>query len=470
MTTQQDWGKFISDIFRENLAFNDLDGLSHFLRLLLIKYLSDLTDTESNPISNYFSEMPSEIHWNNFVKAKYLGEELDNAVIKISESNPKLKDVFGEAKFDKIPEKNLSEILSKFKDIKIDQLAFALSSPFATVAENAIDFIARGKEFGGQYSPKWITKLLVGLLNPQENTTIHDPVCGTGSLFIESAKFLSKSNADFSTLEFSGQEINKDVYQICQMNLLLHGLDNFEIQKGDTLRDPKFIEGKKLKNFDAVIANPPLILSDWGYEEAKLDRFERFRYGIPPKKNGDFAFIQHIISTLKDPSGKAVILVPPGVLFRTGSSEQNIRSGIIDSGIIEAVIGLPTNLLYSTGIPTAILILNRNKIENRKVLIIDANKEFQKLTKGTNFLDDKNIENIISLYNNFQDQEGVAKVLTIEEIASNDYQLNSNRYITTPRQVIDIKEQMEELSQMEEIRICLENKMNQCLQELGIDL
>lgn len=475
MSIKEDWKEFTADVFKlkEGSGCNHQDWLSYFLKLLLIKYLSDITAIKSNEITKYFIQMPNEIHWNNFVKASNFGKALDDAVKEIGNTNPKLKDVFGESKFHKIPERSLLAMLSKFNEIKLKKPIFTLSSPYATIAEDAIGFAASDEKYGGEYfTPKGINKLLVKLLSLKEKMTIHDPVCGTGGLFIECAKNLDKINENFSTLQFFGQEINKQVYEICQINLLLHGLDNFEIQNGDTLRDPRFIKGNKLKHFDGVIANPPFNLNDWGYEEAKKeDKFDRFRYGLPPKKNGDFAFIQHIIDTLEDTSGKAVMIVSPGVLFR-GGVEQEIRERILQSDIIESAIGVSTNLLYNTSIPPAILVFNRNKPEDRKdkVLIIDASKEYQKLERGQNALDDENVNKIVSIYKNFEDVEKTAKVVTLEEIEANEYQLNANRYITLPRDNTNIQQEIEDLKKLEVQRIQLENKMNQCLQDLGISL
>jgi type I restriction enzyme M protein len=475
MSIKKDWKEFTVGIFqlREGSVCSHQDWLSYFLKLLLIKYLSDTADAKSNKIAKYFSQMPNETHWNNFVKASNLGKALDEAIKKIGNTNPKLKDVFGESTFHRIPERSLLAMLSKFNEIKLDKAIFTLSSNYAVIAEDAIDLAANDEKDGGEYfTPKGINKLLVKLLSSKERMTIHDPVCGTGGLFIECAKYLTEINEDFSTLQFFGQELNKQVYEICQINLLLHGLENFEIENGDTLRDPKFIKENKLKHFDRVIANPPFNLNDWGYGEVnKEDKFDRFRYGLPPKKNGDFAFIQHIVATLEDTSGKGVMIVSPGVLFRAGV-EQEIRKRILESDIIEAAIGVSTNLLYNTSSPPAILIFNRKKRENRKgkVLIIDASKEYQKLDRGQNTLDDENVNKIALIYKNFEDVEKVAKVVTLEEMEANDYQLNANRYIKPPRNKIVIQQEFEKLSQLELQRSQLEIKMNQCLQDLGINL
>ena len=247
------------------------------------------------------------------------------------------------------------------------------------------------------------------------------------------------------------------------------------MQTGDTLRDPKFIESDHFNQFDYIVANPPLNINDWGYEELhRKDKLNRFRYGIPPRKNGDFAFIQHIIATMKPNSGKAVILVSPGVLFRSGV-EQDIRAGIIESDIVEAAIVLPANLLYNTNIPLAVLVLNRSKRESRanKVLIVDASNEYKKLNRGVNSFDAKNINDIVEIFNNFEKLEKnksglatFASLQDIENIRKNDYQLNANRYITVPRTGIEVKKKRLELHHLEIERLHLEDRMDRILEEL----
>ncbi|WP_055077342.1 N-6 DNA methylase [Pseudanabaena sp. 'Roaring Creek'] len=474
MNTSQDWKLLTKEIFqlRETSSLSTQDWLLHCLALLFLKYISDLTYAQSNQIDKYFTRMPSDICWDNFVKASNLGEVLDKTINQISDANPKLKCILGQSNFSKIPERILNAMISGFSNPNIGKKGFDLFSSYAEIAESLIDYGADDEKFLGQnFTTKWITQLLARLIDPQENLPIHDPVCGTGGLLIECAKLVVKKNNAVPKFYLSGQEIVEQVYKICQINLLLHGLNNFEIKNGDTLRDPKFIADNRLDQFEIVVANPPFNANDWGYEQiSRKDKFERFRYGIPPKANGDFAFVQHIIASLASPFGKAVILVSPGVLFRSGL-EQNIREDILKSDVVEAAIGLSSSLLYNTNISPAILILNRNKPEDRKnkVLVIDASNEYHKLNKKTNCLDKKNIDNIVKVLQDFEEKQGVSKIISLEEIKKNDYQLNANRYITAIRTAIDIQEKARELTQLEWERSDLEDKMDRILRELGID-
>ena len=458
------------------VSLTNREWLDHALNLLFIKYICDLFSTQSTTIPKHLKKLIGEIQWDNFVKASNLGEALDKAVNKIIEANQEFKMILNETEFSKIPERILNEMISILSNPQIKNNGFGLFSNYAAIAESMIDFEASNQRFGGYYfTPKWVTQLMVRLVDPQKGLTIHDPVCGTGALFVECAKLLSQKDQDFYQPHFFGQEINNQTSKICQINLLLHGLDNFKVQTGDTLRDPKFIKSDNLDQFDVVVANPPLNINDWGYEEFyRKDKLNRFRYGIPPRKNGDFAFIQHIIAAMKPDSGKAVILVSPGVLFRSGV-EQDIRAGIIESDLVEAAIVLPSNLLYDTNIPLAVLVLNRSKRESRanKVLIIDASNEYKKLNRGVNFFDAKNIDDIVEIFNDFEkldeNKSALAKFASlqdIENIRKNDYQLNANRYITAPMIRIDVKEKRLELHSLEIERLQLEDKMDQILEEL----
>jgi len=452
------------------------EWLNHTLNLLSLRYIFDLSSTQPTTSSKRLENLIDQVQWHIFVKASNLGDALDNAVEIVIEADQEFKEILHKTEFSKIPERILNEMISLLSNPQIKNNGFGLFSNYAAIAESMIDVKVSNQKYTGEYfTPKWITQLMARLVNPQKGMTIHDPVCGTGGFFVECAKLLSQKDQDFSQLHFFGQEINNQTSKICKINLLLHGIDNFEIQTNDTLRHPKFIKSDNLDQFDAVVANPPFNINDWGYEEFyREDKLNRFRYGIPPRKNGDFAFIQHIIATMKPDSGKAVILVSPGVLFRSGV-EQDIRAGILESDIVEAAIVLPANLLYNTAIPVAILILNRNKPESRqnKVLIVDGSNEYNKLNRGVNSLNAKNIDDIVDIFNNFEslakNKSGLARFASlpdIEAIRKNDYQLNANRYITAPRARIDIKQKRLELNRLENQRLQLENKMDRILEEL----
>jgi type I restriction enzyme M protein len=301
-----------------------------------------------------------------------------------------------------------------------------------------------GKKAGEFYTPGAVSTLLAKLTKSKPGARICDPTCGSASLLIKAGKEVDSDN-----FSLYGQEANGSTWALAVMNMFLHGYDNATIRWGDTIRNPKLKEGDALMKFDTVIANPPFSLDKWGKVDDKeenksansfdpeTDHYNRFWRGIPPKSKGDWAFISHMIETTYEDRGKVGVVVPHGVLFR-GSSEGKIRQKTIEENLLEAVIGLPANLFFGTGIPAAILIFNRAKGNNRTVLFIDASQGFEP-GKNQNILRPGDIEHIIDTYNKFHDhllQSGVIEdkfgyVATFEEIAENDFNLNIPRYVDT---------------------------------------
>jgi type I restriction enzyme M protein len=253
------------------------------------------------------------------------------------------------------------------------------------------------------------------------------------------------------------------------MNLLLHGLPDHKIEKGDTIRHPKLIEDGEIMLFDRVIANPPFSLKEWGREEAEHDKYGRFLYGLPPKNAGDYAFIQHMVGSLNS-NGIAGVVMPHGVLFR-GGAEGKIRQGLLEADLLEAVVGLPPNLFYGTSIPAAILIFNRNKPKERKgkVLFIAAETEFKE-GKNQNTLRDDDIKKIVDAFDMYIDLKQYARVVSLSEIKSNDYNLNISRYIDKSpiEELVDLDSIIEEISQLEKKQASIKQQLRKYLSELGV--
>ena len=224
------------------------------------------------------------------------------------------------------------------------------------------------------------------------------------------------------------------------MNMFLHGVMNADIRKGDTLREPQHIQNGMLMTFDRVIANPPFSLGKWGKDEANADPYGRFPYGTPPKDAGDLAFVQHMIASL-NAEGMMGVVMPHGVLFR-GSSEKEIRKGILGDDLLEAVIGLPPQLFYGTGIPACLLIVNKHKPADRKgkVLFVNGELEFEE-GKNQNKLRQQDIDHIVSTFDAYQDEKRYSKVVLLDEIQENDYNLNIRRYADTspPPEIFDVR-------------------------------
>ena len=264
-----------------------------------------------------------------------------------------------------------------------------------------------------------------------------------------------------------GQEAIGSTWSLAKMNMFLHGEDNHKIEWGDTIRNPKLLDKNgDLMLFDIVTANPPFILDKWGHDEAENYKFGRLRRGVPPKTKGDYVFISHMIETLKPGTGRMGVVVPHGVLFR-GSSEGKIRQKLIDENLLDAVIGLPEKLFYGTGIPAAILIFKKQKVDD-KVLFIDASREF-KAGKNQNQLSEENIEKIVKTYRDGDNVEKYAYLASLKEIQDNDYNLNIPRYVDTfeEEDEIDIRAVHAEREQLKVELAKLETEMAGYLKELG---
>lgn len=303
-----------------------------------------------------------------------------------------------------------------------------------------------GKKAGEFFTPGEVSTLLARLTKSAPGSRICDPTCGSGSLLIKAGEEVGSDN-----FSLYGQEANGSTWALAVMNMFLHGFDNATIRWGDTIRNPKLKEGDALMKFDTVVANPPFSLDKWGKSDDKeenkaadsfdpeTDIYNRFWRGVPPKSKGDWAFISHMIETTYEGSGKVGVVVPHGVLFR-GSSEGRIRQKTIEENILEAVIGLPANLFFGTGIPAAILIFNRGRKDKGKdpVLFIDASKHFESV-KNQNRLRESDIEHIVNTYRDFNAgklQPGIIEdkfsySASFQEIQENEFNLNIPRYVDT---------------------------------------
>jgi type I restriction enzyme M protein len=312
---------------------------------------------------------------------------------------------------------------------------------------------------------------MVGILKPQEGERIYDPTSGSGGMLIRSIQYIKEHGGNHKNISLYGQEINLSTWAICKMNMLLHGAKGADIQKGDTLREPKHLENNGvLKTYDKVLANPPFSLKNWGLEEAGADQYHRFPYGLPPKSYGDLAFVSHMITVL-NVKGKMATVIPHGVLFR-GGSEQTIRTGFLKDDLVEAVIGLPQNIFYGTGIPAAIIVINKNKDEERrnKVLFIDSSNDFIK-DGNKNKLRDEDIEKIIKIFDEYKEVEKYASVVDLKTIEENDYNLNISRYVDTTEEEdeVDINLVLQDIRELEISEKENKEKLNEYLIELGFD-
>ncbi len=319
-----------------------------------------------------------------------------------------------------------------------------------------------GKKGGEFYTPKQVSTLLSKLLAPKAGNRICDPACGSGSLLIRLADEVG--DRDFALY---GQESNGSTWALCRMNMFLHGKDSAQIEWGDTLNNPKLIEADGLKKFDIVVANPPFSLDKWGAESAASDTYNRFHRGTPPKSKGDYAFISHMVEATYESSGKVGVVVPHGVLFR-GGAEGRIRQSLIEENLLDAVIGLPANLFFGTGIPAAILLFKRGRTDS-DVLFVDASREFEQ-GKNQNRLRESDIAKIVETYRAFETVEKYAYRARFEEIKENDFNLNIPRYVDTfeDEEEIDIKAVQAEIVDLERELVEVKSQMDGYLNELNL--
>ncbi|MDM0075247.1 type I restriction-modification system subunit M [Variovorax sp. J2P1-59] len=408
------------------------------------------------------------------------GERIDRALQAIEEANmAKLRDVFQDIAFNANKlgdeqQKNdiLRHLLEAFAKPELDLSPSRMGTPevIGDAYEHLIKSFAAssGKRAGEFYTPPEISELMARLMDPQEGEEICDPACGSGSLLLQCGRLI-RSRTGARRYALYGQEAIGSTWALAKMNMFLHGEDNHRIEWGDTLRNPKLLEGDtRLRRFDVVIANPPFSLEKWGHESAESDRFGRFRRGVPPRTKGDFAFILHMVETLKPETGRMAVVAPHGILFR-GGAEGAIRQKLIDENLLDAVIGVPEKLFYGTGIPAVVLVFRKNKADD-KALFIDASRDFQP-GKNQNTLRRADLERILETCTARQPVERYASLVTLAEIANQGYNLNIGRYVDATRvaQDIDMAEVRRERIAIREEWAGIEEQMAGYLKELGYE-
>ncbi|EEA95006.1 type I restriction-modification system subunit M [Pseudovibrio sp. JE062] len=406
------------------------------------------------------------------------GERIDVALTAIEEANgAKLRDVFQGISFNSNnlgDEQQKNDILRHvLEDFARDEMNLRPSRVGnLDVIGGAYEYLisrfaaTAGKKAGEFYTPAEVSELMAELVTPQEGDEICDPTCGSGSLLMKCGRQISARTGK-KTYALFGQEAIGSTWALAKMNMFLHGETNHQIEWGDTIRNPKLrTREDALRKFDVVVANPPFSLDKWGIEQAEKDAFGRFSRGLPPKTKGDYAFISHMVETLKDDTGRMAVVVPHGVLFR-GSSEGKIRKALIEENLLDAVIGLPEKLFFGTGIPAAILIFKKGKGDN-SVLFIDASREYVEGT-NQNQLNETHIAKIVKTYTARQTAEKYAYVAGLDEVKENDFNLNIPRYVDTfeEEEEIDLMAVRAEREQLKAEMTELEAKMDAYLKELG---
>ncbi|MNK87779.1 putative type I restriction enzymeP M protein [compost metagenome] len=470
----------------------------YVLTMLFLKYVSDVWQDHYDDYKKTYGDEPALIEEmlknERFVlpasasfyalhaqrQAPGNGERIDKALHAIEDANiSKLRDVFQGNGFNNTQlgdEQQKNDILRHLLEDFAKPALNLRPSRVGTldVIGNAYEFLIKnfastsGKKAGEFYTPPEVSSLMARLMDPQPGDEICDPTCGSGSLLMKCGRLIRDRTGSRKYALF-GQEAIGSTWALAKMNMFLHGEDNHRVEWGDTIRNPKLLDSKaNLKHFDIVVANPPFSLEKWGHEGAEADKFSRFRRGTPPRTKGDYAFVLHMVETMKPGTGRMAVVVPHGVLFR-GAAEGRIRQKLIEENLLDIVIGLPEKLFYGTGIPAAVLVLRKNKTDD-KVLFIDASRDFES-GKNQNYLREADLQRILDTATARQDVDKYARLATPAEIAENDFNLNIPRYVDTfeEEEAIDLMAVRKEREALKLELAQLEKQMDIYLKELGYE-
>lgn len=416
--------------------------------LLFFKRISDVYDEEFNialeeskgdkeyaslPEFHRFV-IPEQCHWNHVRQTTTnVGLAIENALRCIESANQQyLSGIFGDAQWsnkNKLSDRLLIDLIEHFSQYNLSNAnveADILGRAYEYLIKHFADLT--NKKAGEFYTPRSIVNLLGLILDPQEGESVYDPACGTGGMLLECVDHIKENNGDYRTLKLYGQEKNLTSSSIARMNMFLHGMEDFQIAREDTLRNPAFFNNGKLRTFDCVIANPPFSLKEWGADNWATDPYGRNIAGVPPKGNGDMAWVQHMISSLND-EGRMTVILPHGVLFRK-ASELKIRKALLEQDLLEAVIGLGGNIFYGTQLAACVLVFKKKKdaTKKNKILFIDASEQIR-IGRAQNFLEKEHVEQIYEWYKGYEDVENYVKVVSMKEIKENDFNLNIPLYI-----------------------------------------
>lgn len=468
-------------------SIDSSDYKNYIFGMLFLKRLSDAFEEKCEEIKKEHGEVfvkdrdfhdyyvPERAIWSNIAKVTQdIGAAINKAFEELEEENQSLEGVLVTIDYndkERLPDNVLEELIQHFSKINLSNSH--LEDP--DILGRAYEYLIRqfaddaGKKGGEFYTPRHVVQLMVEILDPKPGMRVYDPCCGSGGMLVYSADHITGNGHTMDEISIYGQERNLNTWAICKMNMLLHGLYDAKIAKGDTMRSPQFVASGKLEQFDRVIANPMWNQSAWSKEYLESSEpYGRFSYGLPPKSSGDWAWIQHMLASANR-NGKVGVVLDNGVLFR-GRAEGAIREKALKDDLIDAVIALPSNLFYNTSSPGCILILDKNKPTERKskVLFIYAEEDYEERS-SQNFLRDEDIAKILKSYRAYEDVERYCRVADMEEIERNDFNLNVPRYVDTtePEEQIDIGLVLNDLRAIEEGRRDTDNELKEYLQGLG---
>lgn len=418
--------------------------------LLFFKRICDVYDEECQRImddygdeealefeENHRFKVPKGAHWNDVrAVSENVGVAIVAAFRKVENANSdKLQGIFGDGAWtnkSRLPDRLLKELIEHFsaktlsiKNCPEDELGQGYEYLIKKFAD---DSGHTAQEF---YTNRTVVHLMTEMLKPESGESIYDPTCGSAGMLISAIAYLKQQKKEWRNVAVYGQEINALTSAIGKMNLFLHGVKDFEIVNGDTLAAPAFINKGRLQQFDMILANPPYSISQWNREAFISDKYGRNFLGVPPQGRADYAFLQHILMSLKKDTGRCAILFPHGVLFR--NEESNMREKMIRSDMLECVIGLGPNLFYNSPMEACIIICRMNKRPERRgqVLFINAVKEVER-KNAQSYLGEKHIQKIATAYANYVTDDGFARVVTIQDLEDNNFSLSIPLYVKHP--------------------------------------
>jgi type I restriction enzyme M protein len=429
---------------------------------------------------NFRFVLPNGCHWADVqALTENVGVELQKTLQRIELANSDtLAGIFGDVQWankEKLPEHALMDVIEEFSTLDLSPDS-APGDILGAAYEYLLKYFAdeSGKKAGEFFTPRSVVRLLTLILDPQEGESVHDPACGSGGMLVEMANVVREHGGDPRTLKLSGQEVSLTTAAIARMNLFLHDIEDFRIRRGDTLRDPKFKtpEGQ-LERFDMVIANPPFSLNPWGQDGWAHEPYGRSRYGVPPATKGDFAFVEHMVASMKPDSGRVAVVMPQGVLFR-GGQEKEIRQRMLEAGLFDAVIGLPPNLFYNTSLPACVLVLRAASRPGREqhVLFVDGSKRFVK-RGARNEMERDDVDAIAKAVVAGEDPDGAGGValalVPLSEIELSGWDMNIGRYARGEAcEEIDLEEALAAYLEAREAVAQAEEALDERLREAGL--